>query len=91
MEDFETALYLTDHSLDSALEMYELLPDINSPKSTKNKDFFYSLIPAEFDRAKAVQIAENSKIKPRSTDRYLNFYLENKLLCRPTNGDYVKV
>ena len=91
LEDFKTALYLTDQSLYSSLDMYELLPDIKMHRSTDNKDFFYSLLPSEFDRAKAINIAENSRIKPRSADRHLDFFLKNKLLSRPTKGNYVKV
>ncbi len=90
-EDFKTALFLTHHSIYSSLRIYELLPDIKAQKSTKNLEHFYTLLPNEFDRAKAILIAENSQIGARSADRYLNVFVDNKLLYRPTNGNYVKV
>lgn len=90
-EDFKTALFLTHHSIYSSLKIYELLPDIKMHRSTDNKDFFYSLLPKEFDRAKAILIAKNSQIGARSADRYLTVLVNNKLLYRPTNGNYVKV
>lgn len=91
MDDFNSALYLTNESLYSSLDMYDLLPGVKLPKSKKSKEHFFSTLPNEFDRALAVAIALELQIGERSADRYLSYFLTTQSLSRPINGNYVKV
>jgi len=90
-DDFETALYLIDQSLYSSLEVYESLPATKSPINNKKKNNLYACLPQEFGRADAIAMALEFNISTRSADRYLNGFIESKLLSQPTNGRYLKV
>jgi len=89
-EDFETALLLVNTFQQHAVFMFNELP-----KSTTGADkalkSFYDLLPENFQRKHAIEIAINQlKIKERTADGYLSKLLTNKLLDNPRSGHYEK-
>jgi hypothetical protein len=54
------------------------------------KDKFYSLLPIEFTRKEAVEIAAKLNIKPRTTDKYLSELTPSHLSKDPVYGKYKK-
>jgi len=87
--DFETALYLIDQSLYSVLDAWESLPYAGKKSFNKNSQF-YSSLTESFTRAEAIKIGKNLSISERTTDRYLNNFLENGKLKHPSKGSYLK-
>ena len=87
--DFKTALFLVDQSLNSSLEIYDTLPSANLlPINQKRKDVFYALLPKDFLRSEAVEKAVAQGISVRSADRYLNELMDDKRLILQGAGRY---
>jgi len=66
------------------------------PKSTTGADKalkkFYDLLPDNFQRKEAIELALNKlQIKERTADGYLSKLLTNKLLDNPRSGQYEKI
>lgn len=87
--DFYIAQFLVDKSLDSALEVFELLPESYSPGLDK-KDSFYENLEDTFTRAEALETGKKLNIKMRSVDRYLKEFLLKELLSQESKGNYQK-
>jgi len=88
-EDFYTALYLVNESLYSALELYEVLPDVKSP-NLNNKEALYNALPEQFSRGEALLIGNKINVSERSVDRYLDEYVLKGLLVKIVKGKYFK-
>lgn len=90
-EDFEIALRLVKVYEQHAVFMFNELP-----KSTTGADKalkkFYDLLPDNFQRKEAIELALNKlQIKERTADGYLSKLLTNKLLDNPRSGQYEKI
>ena len=90
-EDFEIALLLINTFQQHAVFMFNELP-----KSTTGADKalkrFYDLLPDNFQRKEAIELALNRlQIKERTADGYLSKLLTNKLLDNPRSGQYEKI
>lgn len=89
--DFDTAFYLVDQSIDSALEIFHLLPSVRSPKLDDTKDRLFQLLPQKFQRKNAIQLGAIEKVSERSTDRWLQQLIQDNKLSQPAMGEYIKV
>ena len=87
--DFEIALSLVEKSLDSALEVFEALPQSHSFGLNRKKEFFDNL-PESFTRADALEVGKQLNIKMRSVDRYLQQFLAKGFLTQESKGTYQK-
>jgi len=90
-EDFETALLLVNTFQQHAVFMFNELPKSTTGADKALKSFF-DLLPENFQRKQAIEIAINQlKIKERTADGYLSKLLSSKLLDNPRSGQYEKV
>jgi hypothetical protein len=64
------------------------MPKKLKPETMKDK--LYSLLPIEFTRKEAVEIASKLNIKPRTTDKYLYELTPSHLSKDPVYGKYKK-
>lgn len=90
-EDFETALYIVSKSIDSSLDIFNLLPSVKSPNHEDKKDRLFKLLPQNFKRKEAIDIGEKEKMRERTTDRWLQRFIRENRLSQPSMGEYVKV
>jgi hypothetical protein len=89
--DFDTAFYLVDKSIDSALEIFHLLPSVKSPKRDDTKNRLFQLLPQKFQRKNAIELGAKEKVSERSTDRWLQKLVHDNKLSQPSMGEYLKV
>jgi hypothetical protein len=89
--DFTNVMKIGNVLLEHAKTVYLQL--LTSPKKMKQetmKDRFYNLLPDEFLRKEAIEIAAKLNIKPRTADKYLNELTPLNLLKDPVYGKYKK-
>jgi len=90
-EDFEIALKLVKVYEQHAVFMFNELPK-SSTGADKALKKFYDLLPDNFQRKDAIEIAISQlKIKERTADGYLSKLLTSKLLDNPRSGQYEKI
>jgi len=73
--------------------MFENLPKQGEQgpfKSGENKKKFFDALPDEFQRKEAIELAEQFKIKERTTDNFLKSCL-GKYLIKSDTGLYKKI
>ena len=90
-DDFDTAFYLINKSLESSLEIFDLLPKLKSPQSTKSEMRLLEILPEKFQRSDAIEIGKKFKIGERTTDRVIRKLLKDNRLSQPKMGEYLKV
>ena len=89
-EDFEIALKLVKVYEQHAVFMFNELPK-SSTGTDKALKKFYDLLPDNFQRKEAIELALNKlQIKERTADGYLSKLLISKLLDNPRSGQYEK-
>jgi len=89
--DFNNAIQISRVLLDHAKTVYLQLNTM--PKKQKQetmRDKFYNLLPDEFTRKEAVEIAAKLSIKPRTTDKYLHQLTPSVLSKDSEFGKYRK-
>ena len=89
-DDFNLALWLCQQSLDSSLDLLASLPDSLATKGKRSKDELTTLLPLEFTRAEAINIAKQARLPERTTDRYLKELVKSNNLLWVANGKYRK-
>ena len=88
-EDFDIALKLINTYKEHASFMFGELP--KSPGvADKTLKKFFDLLPDEFQRKEAINLALNMQIKERTADGYLSKLVSLKLLDQPKLGNYQK-
>jgi len=89
--DFNNAMQIGRVLLDHAKTVYlQLCTMSKNLKPETMKDKFFSLLPLEFTRKEAVEIAAKLNIKPRTTDKYLSELTPSQLSKDPVYGKYKK-
>lgn len=91
-DDVIAALWITDTCLKHAIRLHDLLPgvwDVDARGSRYLK--YYSILPASFETAEALELAAKLDIPPRSAKRYLNEMLDEKKVTRVKRGVYKKI
>jgi hypothetical protein len=89
--DFNNSMQIGRVLLDHAKTVYlQLCTMSKNQKPETMKDKFYSLLPVEFTRKEAVEIAAKLNIKPRTTDKYLSELTPSHLTKDPLYGRYKK-
>lgn len=89
--DFNNAMQIGRVLLDHAKTVYLQLCTMSKKiKPETMKDKLYSLLPVEFTRKEAVEIATKLNIKPRTTDKYLSELTPSHLSKDPMYGKYKK-
>jgi hypothetical protein len=86
--DFQNALWLMQHSFDSALKLFDLLP--GDGKSNERLEEFFIMIPEKFQRKEISFVREHFNISDRSIDRLLEKLVANQKLKSPKRGYYEK-
>jgi hypothetical protein len=89
--DFNNVMKIGNVLLEHAKTVYLQL--LTSPKKMKQetmKERFYNLLPDEFLRKEAIEIATKLNIKPRTADKYLNELTPSNLIKDPVYGKYKK-
>jgi hypothetical protein len=89
--DFNTVMIIGNVLLEHAKTVYlQLATTSKKMKQETMKDRFYNLLPDEFLRKEAIEIAAKLNIKPRTADKYLNELTPSNLLKDPVYGKYKK-
>ena len=90
-EDFEIALRLVKVYEQHAVFMFNELPK-SSTGAVKTLKKFYDLLPDNFQRKEAIELALNKlQIKERTADGYLAKLVSNNLLDNSRSGFYNKI
>lgn len=87
-EEFQNSLWLMQHSFDSALKLFELLPGEAKPDDRSAE--FFAMIPEKFQRKEIAPLMEHFNISERSIDRLLEKLVRNEQLRNPKKGFYEK-
>jgi len=88
-EDFNTALYLVDRSLERSLELFELLPGANNENLVSGNKI-YDLLPNTFSYTQAMAIAEVLGMSERTIQRYLRKASQKGVFTRTEDKLYQK-
>jgi hypothetical protein len=87
--DFALALKMAELSLENTMQLLKTLPAVSSSPQIDRNDFF-SALPLEFDRAKAIHIAHSLGIAMRTADRILQELIDSGALNSVERGKYKK-
>jgi len=90
-KDFETALWLVEKSLESALKIFQQLPGGRLIKIEDKTEDFYSLLPDEFTRKDALELKGKLNVKDRTIERYLRILVKAGKLDNYERGKYRKM
>jgi len=92
-QDFRSSLVIAENLLMHASLIFKLLPKSNS--STKqmpeNKATYYNSLPKEFTKQEANTIADNLQLSLKTAEKYLNDFINERLLKRVKHGKYQKI
>lgn len=89
-EDFDLSLKLVTVLQEHSIFMFKDLPKSTSVTDKTLKKFF-DLLPSNFKRKEAIQVAESMDIKERTADTYLSKLVAHKYLDKNKFGDYSKI
>ncbi|SNB31327.1 conserved hypothetical protein [Flavobacterium psychrophilum] len=90
-QDFQCALEIIKSSIDHSIKVSSLLSnetDKNGKPLTVNDIIFYSELPENFERKKAVEIGITNNIPTRTVDFLLKKGIKDKRLIKIKNGAY---
>ncbi|REL38692.1 DUF3987 domain-containing protein [Rhodohalobacter sp. SW132] len=91
-DDVIAALWIADTCLKHAIRLYEIIPgkeDVDARGDRYLK--YHNVLPATFETAEALELAEKMGIPERTAKRYLNGLLEEKKVARVRRGLYEKI
>lgn len=90
--DMIAALWLSDTFIKHAIRLFQYIPE-SGRTNVKGERFsrFYATLPATFNSAEAITIAEKLSIPERTARRYLSSFTKEKKLKRLRKGVYQKI
>lgn len=93
--DFEITCHLMDIIRQHTMHLFENLQKESENKplkalKTQQLDFWY-ILPQEFQRKEAVSIGGAKGVMPRTVDKYLKIFYDQKLVEKDEKGNYTKL
>jgi hypothetical protein len=89
--DFNTALKMVKILVQHAAKVFDALPaDTIPPINNNPKLALLQALPAQFDRAKYIEIATQLQIPESTADKQIARFLSAGLITRQTHGSYAK-
>lgn len=90
--DFNTAMEIVKVLVQHAAKVFQMLPNAEIATAADSpKMALFNALPAQFDRAKYIEVAKRLQIPESTADKQIARFLNSKLLTRQAHGSYTKI